>query len=456
MQPIPLVTPGYQSRSLNADAQRMINWYPESSDGGKTVVALYPTPGLLVDATLGTGPIRGMFSFAGAKITVSGANVYSNSTLIGTLTTSTGPVVAAKNTVTLVIADGTLAYGWDGTTWASLPDIGAATHIAFIDQYLIFNVPSTGQFKHTNLVSTTVDTLDVATAEGAPDNLVALIADHRQLWLFGTESIEVFHNFADPDQVFQRIEGSFMEHGCVAKYSAAKADNAVLWLSTNERGQGQLMLARGYQPQIVSTRSIEYQWAQYSTISDAIAWTYLEDGHVFYQLTFPTALATWVYDLSTNLWHERESYLLGRHLSNCHVFHGGVHYVGDYRNGKVYKQSTQYDDDNGEDVIRTRTFQYISANRGRVFHDAIEVEFETGTALSTDTEPQAMLSWSDNNGRTFSSEYWRSLGVQGEYDKRARWDMLGQTINRIYKLVVSGKVKTAVVGAYGAFDAGED
>lgn len=454
MQPLPIISAGYQARSLNVDAQRMINWYPESSDGGKTIVALYPTPGLLLDSTLGDGPIRAAFEFNGAKIVVSGADVYSDGTVIGSLTTSTGVVNAAHNTTDIVLVDGTMAYGWDGTNWTQLPDIGAATHITFIDQYLIFNVPNTGQFKHTNLNSTAVDSLDVASAEGLPDDIVALIADHRQLWLLGEKSIEVFHNFGDPDQVFQRVEGSFIEHGCIAPHSVAKADNAVIWLSQNERGQGQLMLARGYQPQIISTRPIEYQWAQYSTLADAVAWTYIEDGHTYYVVNFPTADATWVYDIATNLWHERQSLNIGRHRANCHLFMGGVHYVGDFENGKLYKQSTQYEDDAGARVIRTRTFTYLSANRLRAFMSLFELEFETGRAGATDTEPQAMLSWSDDNARTYGTELWRGMGAQGQYTKRLRWNRLGSFRNRVFKVVISDTVRTTLLGAYGELSLG--
>jgi hypothetical protein len=450
MQPLPIITPGYQSRSLNADAQRMINWIPESSDGGKTLATLLPTPGLELDTTLGDGPIRGMFSFMGARITVSGDKVFSGATEIGTLSTSTGPVRAAQNTDTMVFVDGALAYGWDGTTWASLPDIGTATHIGFIDQYFIFNDPTiNGAFRHTNLASTIVDPLDVATVEGSPDALVGLMPDHRQLWLFGTESTEVFHNFGDPDQVFQRIEGSFMEVGCAAPQSIVKADNAVGWLTQNKYGEGSFVLARGYQPQIVSTRAIEYLWAKYSTIADCESWSYIEDGHTFVVLNFPTAQATWVFDLAIGLWHERSSYQLNRHIASCHVFHGGTHYVGDYRDGKIYEQSTLFFDDAGETVVRTRTFPYLSANRARAFMSVFELEFETGNAGATQAEPQAMLSWSDDNGRTYSTELWRGMGEQGRYTKRLRWNRLGSFRNRIFKVSISDTVRTTVLGAYG-------
>jgi len=41
---------------------------------------------------------------------------------------------------------------------------------------------------------TTIDPLYFAAAEGSPDNLVTLIVDHREIWLFGTNSVEVWYD----------------------------------------------------------------------------------------------------------------------------------------------------------------------------------------------------------------------------------------------------------------------
>jgi hypothetical protein len=65
------VGPIYASQSLNADAQRTVNWYPESIESGlgKGAYALYPTPGLAPFATLVAGSppggVRGAIAING-------------------------------------------------------------------------------------------------------------------------------------------------------------------------------------------------------------------------------------------------------------------------------------------------------------------------------------------------------------------------------------------------------
>ena len=180
---------------------------------------------------------------------------------------------------------------------------------------------------------TSIDPLSFASAEASPDNVVSLIVDHKEIWIFGNNSTEVWYDAGQPDYPLAPIQGAFIETGCAAPYSVAKMDSSVFWLGTDARGAGMVYRARGYQPQRISTHAIEYAIQSYSTISDAIAYTYQQDGHMFYVLTFPTANVTWVYDASTQMWHQR-GYVsettgqLNRHTPTCMATLGTRVYVG--------------------------------------------------------------------------------------------------------------------------------
>src|ERR1700756_2869435 len=97
----PLIGPSYTARSSNLAANAAINLqleFVETRDGRKPA-ALFGSPGVDLLATVGTGPHRGAFfsQANGGLYVVSGNSLYgvgSNwaSSLIGTLTTSSGPV----------------------------------------------------------------------------------------------------------------------------------------------------------------------------------------------------------------------------------------------------------------------------------------------------------------------------------------------------------------------------
>ena len=312
----PILGAAYVARSINAADNRLINMYPESTpDGGKTAAYFQRVPGILTYVTLGvTGYIRGMWVVKGVLYAVAGSQLISitttNTSVIGTGITGTGPVSMVDNGTQIFIAanpDGYI-YNINTTAFAKIgdPDFPGAVTVGYINGYFVFNEPNSQRVWVTELFDgSSIDPLSFASAEASPDNVVSLIVDHKEIWIFGNNSTEVWYDAGQPDYPLAPIQGAFIETGCAAPYSVAKMDSSVFWLGTDARGAGMVYRARGYQPQRISTHAIEYAIQSYGTLSDAIGYTYQQDGHMFYVLTFPTANVTWVYDASTQMWHQR-------------------------------------------------------------------------------------------------------------------------------------------------------
>jgi hypothetical protein len=466
MAQFPFVGASYTARVKNLDAQQCVNLYPETGGpSSKNVAALIGTPGLSLWATLAGGGIRGTLRFSSVlAVVVCGRNVYTvdtngTGTLRGVISSLNTPVSMASNGQVVMIVTGPEGYVLDMTTFA-LTQINATAFIGadkvdFVDGYFVFNKPGTGQFQITQLYSTDIDDLAFATAEGSPDLLLSLIVDHRELWLFGENSTEVWFNSGNADFPFERIQGASIEQGCAAKYSVAKMDNRVFWLTADDRGQGMVMSATGYQPQRVSDHALEYAIGQMSTISDAVAYTYQQEGHSFYVLNFPTANQTWVYDAATNMWHQRAwrrptDGSLNRHRSNCQMAFINENIVGDWENGNLYKLDLDTYTDNGDLIPRIRTCPHLSDPdyRWQVF-DELRVDVRTGVGLTTGqgSNPQAMLQWSNDGGYTWSSELWASMGKIGERQARVVWRRLGRGRDRVFRVTVTDPVAVAFVGA---------
>lgn len=384
-------------------------------------------------------------------------------TALGSLLTASGAVSMADNGLQVVAVDGAHGYSYTlaSATFAQIvdPDWPAADRIDFVDGYFLLNDTGSGRFFITALYSTDVDALDFATAEGAPDPLVSLIVDHREVWLFGTESTEVWFNSGAANFPFERIAGAFLEMGCAAPQSIAKADNSVFWLAADKRGQGLVVRAAGYAPQIISTRAVEFAVGSYADISDAIAYTYQQDGHTFYVLTFPTAGATWSYDATTGVWHERAGWANGaetRHRSNCYAFCFGKHLVGDFENGRIYEMRLDAYDDDGEPLRALRRTRHQHAQGKRLFWSSLQVDIEAGVGLVSGqgSDPQMMLRWSNDGGKTWSSEHWAGMGALGEYSRRAIWRRLGASFNRVYEVVITDPVKRVFIDAWAEAEMG--
>lgn len=463
----PILGSSYVARSVNAADNRMVNLYPEITQEGKESGFLNRAPGLRLLATVGTGPIRGLWAFGGLLYVVSGTSLYKvtsswSSVLLGPVT-GTGPVSMTDNGTQLFIAANGPSYIYNASTSVYQPindgDFPGAVTVGYIDGYFVFNEPQSQRIWVTSLLDgTQVDPLDFASAEGSPDGVASVIVDHREVWVFGTNSVEVWYNAGTSDFPLQRIQGAFNEIGCAATYSVAKLDNGLFWLGADARGQGMVYRANGYTGQRISTHAVEWQIQRYSTISDAIGYTYQQDGHSFYVLTFPTANATWVYDVSTNSWHERAGFSVGgfvRHRGNCQVVFNGEVVIGDFENGNLYAYDLEVFDDNGTSQRWLRSWRALPPdgnNLTRVAHHSLQLDCESGVGLNTGQgdDPQVMLRWSDDGGHSWSNEHWRSMGRIGEYGRRVIWRRLGMTSklrDRVYEVSGTDPVKIAITGA---------
>jgi hypothetical protein len=489
----PILGAFYVARSINAANDRCVNLFPELvAEGGKEPAYLQRAPGLkLITPTvsgtptspLSDGPVRGLHVYKDKLYVVTAQapatlpypqtklwelDANYAATLRGTVSSNVGtnPVTMSDNGTQMFISFSNAAgtsyiYNNSTTAFAQItdPDFPGASSVGFIDGYFVFSEPNSQKLWVTALLDgTSVDPLDFASAEGAPDNILAVLVSNREIWVFGTTTTEVWYNAGGPDFPLERIAGAFNELGCAARFTPTKLANRVFWLGRNAEGQGIVYVSNGYIGTRISTHAIETAIQSYSTIEDAIGMAYQQDGHQFYVLTFPSAGATWVYDLATGRWHERaawENASYTRHRANCMVSFNGKIIVGDYINGKLYELDLDTYTDDSEPQRWLRSWRALPTgenNLKRTTHHDLQLDCEAGVGLVTGqgSNPQVMLRWSDDGGHTWSNEHWRSMGAIGETGKRVIWRRLGMTLklrDRVYELSGTDPVKIAIMGA---------
>lgn len=308
---------------------------------------------------------------------------------------------------------------------------------AFLDGYYIASPPDSKQFNISALYNGLEwDPLDFGVKEGYPDNINAIIADHEELWLLGTETIEVWRNTGNADFPFERDLAAFIHQGCAATWSVVRLNNGLAWLGGDPRGRVTAWRAQGFVPVRISTHAVEQAWREYPEINDAIGFAYRMDGHEFWQITFPTAGATWVYDALTGLWHERDS-SGGRHRARCHGYVWGKHLVGDWQNGNIYEMAPNYYDDDGTPIRRSRQAPHLSDEELNHFFHRLQLDMETGSGVA---DPEMQLEWSDDGGHTWSLPIVVTAGALGAYSKRVIWRRLGKSRDRVFRITSTAAI----------------
>ena len=410
----PILGGTYVARSVNAADARMVNLFPEAiPDGGKEPGFLNRAPGLRLLANMGDGPIRGLWQFGGYGYAVSGETLYRVDSLwniieIGPVAGSSGPVSMVDNGTQLFIACNGPSFIYNSLTLAFAqitdPDFPGAVTVGYINGYFVFNEPDSQRIWITQLLDgTSIDPLDFASAEGSPDGVVSLIVDHREIWLFGTNSVEVWYDAGTSPFPLAPVQGAFNEVGCIAAFSVAKLDNGIFWLGADARGKGIVYRANGYTAERISTHAVEWQIQQYGNLSDAIAYTYQQDGHSFYVLIFPSANTTWVFDVATSLWHERAAFINGsftRHRSNCQMAFSNEIVVGDHELGNIYAFDLDVFSDAGAVQKWLRSWRALPVGTNdlkRTAQHSLQLDAETGAISSSVTTTPVIIDVSNPN-----------------------------------------------------------
>lgn len=483
--PIPgFVGDSYMARSLRADAQRAVNQYLSmlESSHSKNTAMMQGSPGTRLFGTLPTLPVRCLWGGDGRLFAVGGSTIYElNSD--GTIKTTYGAIPGDSGNTTPVrlFANGTVLYGVSGNiafyvngapvdgSYITIPQFGlngdgsgpvTADFGAYCDGYFIAQEPGTNfVFISPPLDNAGLwDSLQFFAKSGAPDRLLATIHDHEEVYLMGYETIEVWQDTGQGLNgfAFQKDPGATMQIGIGAPWSAVSMDLGIAWLNQDVRGRGVAYFAQGYQPQRISTHAIEKVWATYSSITDAEGYTYKEEGHEFWVLTFIAGNATWVYDFTASqqvgrpIWHERitggtldgRGNLQGRQRQHCHCFVFGQHLVGDYLNGNIYTQSLDITNDNGTRIVRQRTCPNLGNMGLRMFGNGMRADME----MSDDSA--ITLAISRDGAKTYGLERTGLISNTDDGYLMAQWNRLGAWRNGNFRLTTNDDALYALVNAY--------
>jgi len=430
-----------------------------SSPGAVVTAAISGTT--LTVATVTSGTLYVGQTIQGAGITTQ--------TIITALGTGTG----GAGTYTVNNSQTIASITMYALNWTVLPSSDGAFSggetCDIVDNYFVYNRPASQQWGASGVLSPISGNTSFSSKDGSPDNLVALIVDHREVYLMGEASSEVWTDVGGNPFPFQRIPGTNTQHGIAAKFSVARFGDSFCYVSRNNRGQAQIMQMKGYVPTRISNHAVENSITnQY--VDNAIAWTYQLEGHEVYVVSFPTLELTWAYDLASGMWHKwlytNNDGTYTRHRGNCCAVFQGLVLVGDYQDGSIYEIDKNNYTDNGQYTRRLRRAPHLVSDFQRQYFDELQIQFQPGVGLTGITtplnnevvgaDPQAMLRWSNDGGSTWSKEYWTSIGKIGKYKNRAIWRRLGMARDRVFEVVVSDPINAVIISANLKATAGEN
>ena len=463
-------------RSTVSGSQRCINVYPEKprKDSGEGY-AMVQRPGL---RRLGGPPApgvgRGIFRTSqGYAYSVVGQTIYSvdltnwQHTVVGQLESPlTNLCSLTDNGTSALLVDGSASgYSFEaasGNNFAQVVDptgiFAGSIKVDYVDTFVLWTLPKSIEFGSTLSNSLTFDPLYVAGKTGYPDLLQSIYVNKHLIVLFGQVRSEIWYNAGNPLFPFALLPGAYIEWGALAPYSIADVDNNIFWLAQGKSGVGLVCRQRGYETRVISNYALSYAIGQMqragADLSDAIAYCYTQEGHIFYVLTFVSGNQTWVYDESIAdpeaAWHQRGFTSpdgLQRERACSHALLAGLNVVQDWQNGDLYALDLDYYYDHvnvldGQGLIErpvayTRTLPQllvgmsaqgpvaIEGKRVRINSLSLDMDCGNGPEGEDGRAPSIGLRLSFDRGKSWGSYVLQSTGRIGEYGTLPKWAPLG-------------------------------
>lgn len=450
---------GSQQKGLAAaiNNQESINCYAMASPQGRNGIVQVGSPGSAVFATT-SGSMRGCVDCAGLSYFVIEQSLYlveqdGTYTSLG-IVGGAGRVSMAASRTTVIVVNGTNVgyfYDTESETLTAVPMPFAAKSVALLDGYAIF-VDSGQTFFISNVNAVdTFDALDFAQAGKSPDDLVAVIEDHSEIFLFGKYTTEPWYNSAGVDFPFSQNTAGIIERGLFAAASLVKDDNTVFFLGDD------LVVYRlnGYTPARISDDGIESTISEIfnaggaGALADAHAFSYTDHGHKFYQLTIPDHV-TLVFDVATNEWHRKKHWDRETHHAVCYVNCYGKHLIGAI-DGKIYEMSRNYYADADKPLKRVRRSTVFASDNRLLHWKEIQFIMDFGTTpllVGQGSDPRMAVRFSNDNGRTWGNEKLMDLGSQGNFLAKAIKRHCGSSRSRTIEFYVTDPVPFFVIDAY--------
>jgi hypothetical protein len=468
MKILALFGSGTAGKSYVVTRQRRLNVYFETRrDGDKSKVAIFGTPGLVALFTTSTPaglPLRALQGTQSALYLVAYNQFQSvNSSGValasGTLNTFSTQVSITYSPSQVVIVDGVSGYLFTpgSSTFATIGGFTAtgARTVTFVGGFFVAEQPGTQNFWVSNAFDGSMwNALAFTAMSSTSDNILAVDNLSGNLVLFGQKAQEFWQNVGAFPQPFQAILSAANTWGLAAIFSrahvlSANDQDSIIFLGQSESGQVQLVQVTGFSPKVISDPDTESIWNGFTTTSDATAYSYQIDTHRFYQINFPTANRSWIYDGSTGILSEVQtgtSVIPTRHTGNIATYYSGQTLVADYATNQVYTLNPNVYTDNGVTIIRQIVTRHVLSNFNRIRISLLYLDMETGVGLQTGqgSNPQIMLEYSKDNGRTWSAQRWVSLGKVGTYLTRVLWRRFGSTRDATFRITMSDPVKFVI------------
>jgi hypothetical protein len=409
---------------------RLINCFAESlGTNGPSQFKLVRVPGMQVWGTTAQTNFRGALmvdnvlyaAFNGKVDTWTGPGMASTTT--GGLPGNDGvfwarDMATTTNVVVVSPSNGAFVVAAGATTAYPVTGIGTPNSVCYLKSRFIFSYGN-GKMQQSGLNSTSINSLESASAESKPDQLYRVIAVGDTLLACGTNSIEFWRaNSEATGFAFSPV--ATHNRGIIGRYAIGGFEEGFGYGTFFVADDYSVRQLNGYDSTKISPPDLDRLIEAVADKNTIQVNVYITQGHPF--VVVQSSNWTWEYDVNTQMWHERQSYEMARWRGSFPFKAFDVWMCGDITdassNANIYNLVHDLTLEDGKPL----PIEIITAPMGsfplgaRVNRLNMFIAAGVGYAPGVDpveTAPKIDISISKDLGLSWSSPWYRLIGPQG-------------------------------------------
>lgn len=458
---IPLGGGYYVSDAVPQSVQVCENFFPQYplTKGASSSVSLLRTPGISsLNSAGGSGEGRGMYKDQkrGHLYQVQGDRLIkqedSNTpAVVGTISGSGYVSIADNGIIMVIIVPGSTGYFYEFST-NTLSEItdpifldfmaqnGGVTSVVEKDQRFIYNNDAEFFLGSDVSVNQGKDfaALDFEDAETSTDPILCVKEMNNELYVFGSETIELYQNVGGSSFPYVRISGATIDKGLKSRFGVTPINLNFAFIGNGINELPSVWITGSGVADNISNQAIDSLLQSYTDaeLSSVKAFSYSQGGSTFACFNLPNE--TIVFDVNASriagipIWHTRTSGSSRWLINDCALSFNKV--LVQTNDGRVGELSRNFFQEFGSNVTRKFTSPYIINKLNGIKVNSVDLMMTAGVGtdpgVPSSTEdsknPTVKLTASYDQGNTFKDLGERAIGTQNDFRKRTIWRRLGR------------------------------
>lgn len=341
-----------------------------------------------------------------------------NYNLIGSLETYTGDVfIEENNTKQIAICDRKNIYifNYGASTFVKVTTDFTPTYLEYQNGKFIAAVEDEPTFRLSDVgngLSWPASAAYVGTFQESDtvQACIRMVGRGNQLLVFGKKITEIWQDVGAQLFPYQRSSVSNIEYGCINPNTIGKGENFVVWVGKNEKSGIAILYTTGTDVKQVSTDGINFILEQLEHPEDSNGFLYKQEGHLLYQLNFPTDNLSLLYDFTTDKIFTVTDGYLNYHIANKVVHFNNSYYFISPSVGNLYELNSKYTTYDNDLIPRIRICPSLRLPDSTPFV-ADEMTFWLEQGASNDISA-IDFSLSRDGGESFGNEIRQELNEQ--------------------------------------------